>query len=56
MVRMHYSYREIPTEACVGASNQLAFEVKAYDLREWRYEQFCIIRSLLLCHALCYSG
>ena len=27
---------------------RLAFEVKAYDLHEWRYEQFCITSSLLL--------
>ena len=35
---------------------RLAFEVKAYDLREWRYEQFCITSSLLLRREVCYPG
>ena len=37
-------------------SYQLLFEVKAYDLREWRYEQFFIASSLLLRREVCYPG
>ena len=35
---------------------RLAFKAKAYDLLEWRYEQFCIKSSLLLCREVCYPG
>ena len=35
---------------------RLAFEVKAYDLREWKYEQFCISSSPLLRREVCYTS
>ena len=71
---LYCAYREIPTEACVGACSfalrhathvkfpdlveqrigyRLVFELKAYDLREWRYEQFFITSSLLLHREVC---
>ena len=52
----HTTYVKFPDLGELTTGYRLVFEVKAYNLREWRYEQFFIASSLLLRREVCFPG